>query len=225
MPTNHWPPSKDMDLQAYGADFLAKITATPALYGLVAADAAAMAPYVTGFTNALNLATDPATKTRVVNTQKNVARVQMVAVIRALAKRVQANNTITAAAKVALGLPVHSVIPTPINPPATRPMLNIIGSTTAQLVLRIVDENTPTRRARPTGSVGAQVYTFVAPTGTPPPADLKQWMFEGMATKGDFQIRYAPADIGKQAYIVARWSNAKGQSGPNSLVAAAPIAA
>ena len=225
MPNNNWPPSTDMGLQTYSVDFLAKIVATPATYGLLAADGTAMTPYVTAFTTQLGLAMDPATQTKVVTMAKQVARVQLVAVIRALARRVQANNTVTAAAKVALGLPVHSVVPTPINPPSTRPMLNVVGSTTAQLMIRIVDETTPTRRKRPTGTVGAQVYTFVAAAGTTPPADLKQWMFEGMATKADFQISYAAGDIGKQAHVVARWANAKGESGPNSLTTVAPIAA
>lgn len=144
-------------------DLLAKIAAAPALYGLVAADATVMAQYVTGFTIALNLATDPATRTRVTTVEKNLAQGHILAIIRVLAKRVQANNTVTAAAKVAIGLPVHNLIPTPINPPATRPMLNVIGSTTAQLVLRIVDETTPTRPANAKGQSGPNSLTAAAP--------------------------------------------------------------
>jgi hypothetical protein len=225
MPNNDWPPAKDQDLDAYDRDFYAKINANAALYGLLPADAAAMLPYVTAFTNSLALATDPATKTKVATMANRVARGQIVAVIRALAKRVQANNTVTAAAKTALGLPVHRLVPTPINPPGTRPMINVTGFAPAELSLRIVDESTPTRRARPRGTIGAQIFSFIGPAGTPPPADLKQWAFEGIATRADFKITYAPGDVGKQASLIARWSNAKGQNGPNSLTAAVPIAA
>lgn len=225
MPGNSFIPNKDMELQAYAADFLAKIAASPATYGLLPADATAMAPYVTGYTANLNLATDPSTKTKVTTMQKNVSRVQIISVIRALARRVQANNTVTAAAKIALGLPVHSLVPSPIPAPVTRPMVNPMTFTPGGLKILIVDETTPTKRKRPAGAIGAQIFSFIAPVGTAPPADLKQWAFQGIATRADFQLHYAPADSGKEASIIARWLNGKGETGPNSIMTAVPIAA
>ena len=220
-----WPPSKDLDFLTAAQDFLAKITLSPTTYGLLAADATALSPIVANLTVQMGLVMDPATKTKVTVMGKKVAKAQTAASLRALANRVQANNTVSASNKIALGLPVHSLVPTPVPVPVTRPMLNIIANGQAQLTVRIVDETTPTRRAKARGSIGAQVYTFVGTIGTTPPADLKLWVFEGMSTKTDFQISYAPADAGKQAFIVARWLNSKGETGPTSLVTVAPIAA
>ena len=225
MANSSWPPAKDLDFQTAANDFLAKITLLPATYGLVAADATALSPIVANMNVQMGLATDPATRTKVTVMAKRVSRAQTEAALRALARRVQSNNTVTAAAKTALGLPVHSLVPSPVPTPVTKPMLNIVNISNAQLTVRIVDESTPTKRAKAAGSIGAQVYGYVAAAGAIPPQDLGQWSFKGMATKADFQINYVTADAGKQAYVIARWLNSKGETGPNSLMINAPIAA
>ena len=224
MPTN-WPPSKQLALLTFANDFLAKIQANAALYGLLPLDATNLAPLVATRNTTMAAATDPATKTKVTTMAMQVAKVQVVAAIRALARRVQSNNTVTAAAKTSLGLPVHSAVPSPIAAPATRPMVNVVGMALAQMTIRIVDENTPSKRAKPAGATSAQVFCFIGPAGTPPPADLRQWVSEGLATRSDFKINYAPADNGKEATIVARWLNGKGEAGPASIPTVVPIAA
>ena len=224
MPTQ-WLPTKDADLLTFSADMSAKITATPAAFGLVILDATSLAALVTSYSASLALSTDPVTATKVTRIAKSTAKGQLVADIRALAKRIQANLSVTAAQKTALGLPIHNLNPSSQPAPVTKPVVVIQDIGAASLLVRITDETTPTRRARAAGAIGAQVYTFAAAAGVTPPADTEAWTFKGMATTASFQVDYAAADAGKTAYIVARWVNRKGEVGPSSMVTTGPIAA
>jgi hypothetical protein len=222
---NPWLPSKDLDLQVMAGDVSTKITATPGAFGLLALDASGLASLVSGFNAAMALSTDPATRTKVTIIATQTAKQQLIADIRALAKRIQANPAVSPAQKTSLGLPVHNLNPSPTPAPASKPVINIRTIGAAELTIGITDETTPTRRARPNGTIGAQIFSFVGAAGITPPADLEQWTFKGMATQANYQIAFTAADAGKQAYIIARWTNRKGETGPSSLPTVGPIAA
>jgi hypothetical protein len=48
----------------------------------------------------------------------------------------------------------------------------------------------------------------------PPPADLEEWRFEGLAKKTDFLVDHPATSVGSQVYITARYTNARGEPGP-----------
>lgn len=218
-------PSRDADLDSWAVNYSTRITATPVAYGLIAGDATALATLVSGFTAALILATNPATRTAGTVAAKDTARAVLVADIRSLARRIQAYPAVTPAQKADLGLPIHDAVPSPTPPPFTKPLLALVGNTDRTHTIRLVDETTPTRRARPTGTSGAEVYSYVAAAAEPPPGDLEQWRFEGLATKGEFDVDYNAGDVGKTAYIRAVWYNRKGETGPASNPITGTIAA
>ena len=67
-------PSSDGPALDWMQNFSALITAAPATYGLVAADATAIAAAVSAFDTALTAAIDPATRTKVTVITKNENR-------------------------------------------------------------------------------------------------------------------------------------------------------
>lgn len=216
-------PSREAQLAPYLQNMSAKISAAPTTYGLVAADATALATLVTAFVSALATATNPTTRTKGTIAAKDTAKAQVVATVRVLAKRIQANPAVTAQMKTDLGLPVHAVVPTPQPPPTSSPALIIVSIKPRAHIIRIADENTPNKRARPKGTFGAEVYSYVGDPADAP-ADLELWRFEGQATKAEFEVDYGGADVGKTALIVARWYNRKGETGPVSLPVNATVA-
>jgi hypothetical protein len=215
-------PSKDQDLDAWATNFSARITLAPTTYGLVAGDATALATLVTGFSSALATATNPVTRTAGTVAAKDTARAVLVADIRSLARRIQAFPSVTAQQKADLGLPIHDAVPTPVPPPATKPIVTILEKDNKVHVIRLADETTPNKRARPVGTSGAEVYSFVGPN---PPGDLEGWRFEGIASRSDFDVDFNSDDVGKVATIVARWFNRKGEVGPVSNPITGTIAA
>ena len=96
-------------------------------------------------------------------------------------------------------------------PPATKPLVAVLGMDRGRVLVHLTDETTPDGRAKPDGTVGAEVYSFVAAPNTTPPADLEEWRYEGLATRRQFEVDYNQTDGGKVATIVARWLNGKGQ--------------
>lgn len=208
-----WPPTKDMAFNTYCTNFGGKLSAAPTTYGLVAADATAFAALVTSYTNALNTATNPTTRTKTAVTNKNVAKAQLLASLRILAKRIQANPAVTAGMKTDLGLPIHQTIPSPIPAPDAAPLVSIVTYGNRAVTLRIGDSVDTNRRAKPAGVDGAEVYCYV---GTTPPASLADWRFAGQAKRQDFTIEFTAADVGKTVYFAARWFNPRGEPGPLS---------
>jgi hypothetical protein len=218
-------PSREAELLTWSVNFFAKVQAAPTDYGLTIADVTELTPLMTAFTDAYQAATDPATRTKVTVADKDVAKVALVAELRLLARKVQADPAVTAGQKTELGLPVHDLAPTPVPVPATKPVLELAGEDICRHTVRLFDEATPTSRAKPQGSAGAQVFTFIAANGENPPIELDQWTLRGLATRSEFEVVYPGADAGKKAYIAARWFNSKGEVGPRSDAVARLIAA
>ncbi len=218
-------PSRDGDLVSWSNNFTTKVVLAPTDYGLTAADVADLVQLTAGFSAAYNAAVDPATRTRVTVAAKDAARIALVTPLRSLAQRIQANLLVTDVQRTELGLPVRDHAPTPVPVPATKPVLELAGEDVCRHTVRLFDEATPTSRAKPEGSAGAQVFTFIAANGETPPIDLEQWTLYGMATRSEFEVVYPGADAGKKAYIAARWFNGKGEVGPRSDAVARLIAA
>src|SRR4051812_40899582 len=108
-----WIKSKQAELLTQAQDFSAKITLTPVAYGLVAADATALATDVTSYETAYQAATNPTTKTEVTVEQKNFAKDALVARMRSYGRRISVNPAVTDAQKIGLGLNIRDTSPTP----------------------------------------------------------------------------------------------------------------
>jgi hypothetical protein len=115
------------------------------------------------------------------------------------------------------------VAPSPRPAPSTKPVLSVVGIVNDDVVIRIVDQTTPTKRAKPPGTAGAQVFSFVG--SGEPPADLELWRFEGLASKSEFTVGFNAADAGKRITLAARWYTVKNEVGPVSDTIETVIAA
>jgi len=216
MPNSDYLPAGDEAFNSWSGNFSGLVSATPTAYGLVAADATSLAALHSSYATALEIALEPTTRTPVTVATKDTARAALVADIRSLARRIQACPTVTVAQKTALELTIVDHVHSPTPPPATKPVASMVELDGRAHLIRLVDEATPTRRARPLGTAGAEVYSFVAQNGETPPGDLEQWRHEGLATRSEFTVNYEQSDIGKLAHIRAQWINRKGQKGPVS---------
>jgi hypothetical protein len=205
-------PSRQAEYRDWVDDFVAKLVASPTTYGFVASDLTPLSAALSAFDSAFDLAVDPATRTRGVVNDKEVKRASLTALIRSFARRIQANPAVTDQQKIDLGLPIHDADPSAGGEPTTRPVMSVVGAVNNDVVVRIVDELTPTRRGKPAGTIGAYFYSHVGPT--PAPSDPEQLSFEGMATRGEFTISFNPEDAGKTITLLACWVGPTGKSGP-----------
>lgn len=208
-------PGPDEDVQAFGANYSTRITATPTAYGLVAGDATAIAALQAAFTTALTASTNPVTRTPVTVQTKDLARANLVAGLRAKSKLVQAYASITPTLLTELGLTVRVTTRTPIPPPTTRPVLSDLRSNGTVLEFTIRDELTPARRAFPNGVVLLQVFMK---TGTTAPLSISDCVLADMQGNAFGAVDVATVTAGTTMHFLSRWINRRGQPGPISTV-------
>lgn len=215
MPLGDFIPATDLGLRQWATNYVALVTATPGAYGLVAADATAAGTAATQYATALTLSSDPNTRTAVTVQAKDTARNQLVTLVRSQVTRVQAYPPLTPAQAQSLGITVRSTIRTQVPPPSTRPILAITKTEGGVMTLRVSDELAPDSRKMPPGVIGVQVF---AQTGSVPPISTRACEFLGMFGRGVIALDVSSYDVGDTVYLLARWQNRRGQTGPQSVV-------
>lgn len=215
------PPTVDGLLLPWSLNFSTRISATPTVFDLTATEAAAYAALHTDYTTKLAVADNPGTRTRAAIAAKNTSKAALLARARQFAKVIKASPTVTDAQRIDLGLPVRDGTPTPVPPPASRPLLVVdpFGN------VAVRDEASPTHRRKPTGAIGAVLFAAVLPDGQPAPTTPDEARYAGVATRDKFAVPLPEDAGGKFLYVMAQWLNGKGQPGPVSTVAVSRIAA
>jgi hypothetical protein len=222
-------PKTDGGLRDWTRNFSNLITANPSTYGLMASDAAAIAGVVDAYAEALTRATDPTTKTQGAVAAKDSAKAAMVAVVRRYAQVIKMNDGVTNEEKIDLGLNIDDTQPSPVPAPTTQPICSIVGATPLQHTLRFADSATPTKRAKPEGVVGLELYYFIGENppvspDAPTPAGTST-KFYGLATREPFAVKLNAADVGQMITYYCRWVTRTGRTGPWSTPVAMTVAA
>ncbi len=214
-------PGPDADYQAWVTNFVTYANANLAALGLVAADMTPVTTNQTLFNT--NFAGHIAAKNaaQAAKQSKDESRAGLTAAIRPLVRRLQASSVVNDAEKAALGITVANV-PSPIGPPTTAPICSIECGARLQHTLRFVDETTPTRKAKPAGVLGVEIWNKV---GVTPPAGEGELRFVAVDTSAPYVLNFASEDGGKTAYYWMRWVSPTGERGPWGEQSQATIAA
>lgn len=163
---------------------------------------------------------------------KLAARATMEMHIRSITGFVQGLPVTTNPDRAAMGITLREMASTRTPAPVSRPRAIVNAAQRLTHTLRLVDESTPTRRARPRGTLGAEVYVGLTAPGQPAheyitgsagtPGTLR---FLGLATSGSLQATFTSADAGQTAVYLSRWVSTRGEKGPWSDVTTATVAA
>jgi hypothetical protein len=203
-------PSKLADFAVWLANFSALLTAAPATYGLAAPDAADVAAKSLAFSNAYAVSSVPVTRTAGAIAQTNAQRAITTAGIRPYAVRIAANTSVTPEDKVAIGVTVRSLTPTPIPPPTDVPALALESAISLNHTLRSFNTATPTSKSKPFGSIAIQVFRAI---GTVAAIDPDQAVYYASVTKSPFVVNFGAQDQGKKCTYFARYQTTSGAAG------------
>ena len=214
-------PGPDASFQAWQSNFVTYANANLAALGLVAADMAPITAAQTTWTTAFPAHVAAVAAAKAAKQTKDEARAAYVAAIRPLVRRLQASAVVSDAEKASLGITVAQT-PGPIGPPTTAPICTIECGNRLQQTLRFVDSATPTRKAKPAGALGVEIWNKV---GTTPPTGENDLRFVAVDTNAPYVMNFDSADGGKTNYVWMRWVSPTGERGPWSEQAAATIAA
>jgi len=204
-------PLKDSALAAWSTNFDTRITATPTVFGLVAAQATAYGVLHDAFIAAYNAASVIGARSKSLVTAKATAKAALMPYARELYGFVQASLTVTDADKDLLGVTVKNTDPAPIPAPIVSPDIDFISVLGRVAKIRIHDAASSNRR-KPAGVKGATVFSYV---GTTPPEDIRAWKFEGSTTKDVIDVSFPDSVApGALVWLTAFWFNNRSLSGP-----------
>lgn len=214
-------PGPDADYQAWVTNFVTYANANLAALGLTAGDMLAVTAGQTAFNSGFTAHIAAKQAAMAAKQTKDEARATCTAAIRPLVRRLQASPQVSDAERASLGINVRTQ-PGPIGPPTTAPLVSIECGQRLQHTLRFVDASTPTRRAKPPGVMGVEIWNKV---GTTPPVGEGELRFVAVDTSAPYVLDFDAVEGGKTAYYWLRWVNPTGERGPWSEQAAATIAA
>lgn len=206
-------PAKESQLITWLANFSTLITAAPATYGLLAADATAIAAQNTAYSTAYNAAKAPGTRSPTTVAAKNTARVNMLAIVRAYAQTIAKNAGVSPTNKIALGINPQTSTPTPVPAPTTTPNLTVQATVSNGIVIRYRDSlASPSVKAKPPGAVSCQIFG-IATAGTNPATPPAQWALLASTSKSPLIIDTTAMTSGQKLFLAARWITRKGLLG------------
>jgi len=156
---------------------------------------------------------------------KDAARATLEQVVRPLTAFVQSFPTTTNADRATMGIAVRPPRAGAVPAPTSAPRVIVTGGERLTHELRLVDESTPTRRARPRGAERAEVFVALTAPAAPAPTDPDLYRYLGSVSDGATTLTFASEKGGMQAHYLARWMTRRGAAGPWSEVASATVAA
>lgn len=203
-------PSSDSGFDAWLTNFSALLTAAPTTYGLIAGDAVIVAAQQVAYNAAFVTATTPATRTSPTIAAKDAARATALATVRPYAVNISLNAGVADLDKIAIGVTVAKLVPTPVPPPLTVPVLSLVSATHLVQQLAYRDTATPTSKAKPPGVTGMEIWRSI---GTTASVDPSQADFNGIVTKSPLVQQFQAGDVGKVVTYWARWVTRGGPGG------------
>ncbi len=156
---------------------------------------------------------------------KDAAKRALEREIRPVTAFVQGFQKTTDADRATIGITIKDTGGTPTAAPASRPLVVIDSGNRLTHRLRLVDESTPTRAARPRGTLGAEVYVALVAPREAPPADISSYKFVRTVTRGSAEVTFPMEQGGQSAAYLVRWVSATGEPGPWSETVTATVAA
>ena len=215
-------PPADAAFNAWAVNFVSYVAANTAALGLVAGDVAALGTANSAWRVAYPALAAAQATAQAARQTKDDARAALETEIRSLARRLQASLDVDDTERAAMGITVADTVATAAAVPATRPLVTVDTSQRLRHVITFVDEGTPTKKAKPKGVMGVEIWVKI---GDPAPVDPSELDFLAVDTRTPYTADFGGADGGKTAHYMLRWVNTNGEKGPWSETASATIGA
>ncbi len=221
-------PRRDSDFLAWLNAFISFATANSGPLGLISTDITAMQSAVSGYSTALGNRSSAQQAAQGATQAKDLARATAEKLFRRYARDLQNRPTVTNQQRAALGLRVRDTNPTAGNvmmasTAPTRPLVLVDNGRKLIHRLRFVEEGQPTRKARPAGVKGIEIWRSILPVGSPAPGDASTMSYVDTPSCSPLLQSFAAADAGKIAWYLARWVANDGSKGDWSTLTSAMI--
>ena len=215
-------PAGDGQFHAWQKNFVTYVNAHLIDLGLEAADVVDLIATAATWETDYPANTAAQTAARGARQAKDGARGGLEGAVRPLVRVLQASSKVDDAERAAMGITVPDSEGAPEGPPTTRPVVSVDTGQRLQHSIAFADESTPTRKAKPDGVMGAEIWVKV---GDPAPTGPSQLSFLSVDTRTPYVANYPGEDGGQTAHYMLRWVGTTGEKGPWSETASATIGA
>lgn len=207
---NGYMPRADSAALSWMRSFSQRLAGQPGVYGVTAGEVASVGEAVAAFAAALTVASAPGTRTVVTVSAKDEARTVAESACRPIYARIKCATTISDEDKFRAGVRPINPARTRIGPPQDVPVLGLVDVTAHSHVLGYASEQSPSRRAKPFGATGLQVFRTLR-EGSQPQGESR---YVGTFSRNPVRIALSAEDDLKMAMYTARWINRRGEVGP-----------
>jgi hypothetical protein len=210
MPQNPpYLPTRKASLRAWATNFSSKLTLTPALFGLLPADAVIVSTATNLWIAAYDVTQSPSTKTAASVAAADQLQADYLGIVRPVATRISANDGVTDASKTSIGVTVRSELRSPVSAPGFAPQLELDGVSHGSARLRYLNVETPDSKAAPLGCAGVQVGIHYGVSAASSPGKADEVCRK---TKSPFALN-TQAYSGLICTVFTRWETARGHQG------------
>lgn len=192
----------DGELLNWSTNLSQKLTQSPSEFHITPEMAEEFELLVLQFNEELNAWNDPATRTPIASAAKKSAREQLLGRAKYLVKSINSNPETTDTQRDELRIKARKKA-RPIALPDDVPVVAVERMAGRWVTIQLNGG----RRARPSGSRGAVVFTF---EGDELPVESSSWKMQCMTTKSSVEIDFGNSTQANTFWISARWYNARG---------------
>lgn len=219
--SNDYLPARDTEFLNWMNAFMGYASGNTAALGMASADLNALYGVVSSFGQSLQSSGYAQQQARSAVAAKEMARKAAEAAFRSRVRIIQARPETTDTQRQALGITARDLNPTAntLAPGAvaqlTRPKISVDTSQRLQHVLKLEDSDEASRRRRPEGATGCEIFSRIVSDAP--------WQYLDVARKLSHVIRYEQAQANMVVQYQCRWVYRDGTKGPWSEVVAATI--
>jgi hypothetical protein len=206
-------PGKNAELVEWGNNFVKYVSDNSVTWEIPKEEITVLETAQSNF-NTLQAAATGAGRTKVIVEKRDEAKKAFEENIRYMVNFRLQNRIVTNADRVAMGIPVHDSVRTPLPDPTTRPVAELISNGIRSVQVKFHDESSSTK-AKPYGIDGAVILYAVRDT---PPKDLTDLTLSVLATRTPHTLTFTEAQRGQWVYAALCWQNEKGVKGQYSEI-------
>src|SRR5262245_35534077 len=204
-------PDSDEGARTWVVSSSANRSSDPARGAISPAQAADVAASVLGYSTALDVAKNPATRTKGTIEAKRTLKSSAEQICRQVAMLIRNNAGVSDEDKLDLGINPINNTKSPIHVPTTSPGLQLVAGSPGAITVRYTDPTVPEGGiAKP---FGAKLVAISIAISDEPVMDPGLAIFYANYTRNPCGIGFSHADDGKLASIFAQWVSPTGQLG------------
>lgn len=213
---SHYLPRKDREFLAWVVNFLKYLFPSLAKFNFPESEYDTLTAQRDDFAQKLELAEEPATRTKPAVQAKNTSRKLLEKTIQQDVKEfLMFNRAVTDEERDNLGLPIYKTTRTPSKVAGESPDMDVDSSTIGHIGIHFFEKGSRHRKGKPEGQHGVEIAWVVSDVR---PTRWDELTHSAIDTNSPYVLAFENDQRGKTLHFALRWENTRGEKGPWSEI-------